>query len=534
MKSLFTFVFALLASSATFADGAKLVEVPTKAPNNRRASFWFHVPSGYDAKRRKPYPVLVYFGGRNCSGRGEASGALGWNVWADKNGVFLVCPGLKDDKYWEPQKWSGPALLAALAEIGKTYNIRRTGICYYGYSAGSQAANLFAAWRPDLCLAWTSHACGVFHEPTARMKGVPGLVMCGDADTGRYVISRDFVAKARRRGVEVLWRSFPNHPHDVPPESLKLARAFFEDRLSGDGRPRRAIFVGDDQENVYYPADSAEASVIPAEDRVAFVSRALAEAWGRADNSDLRVRVAEDGRVTFFDESGVRFAVRAPASYTGSSRIVVLFGGRGWPGEKTLETFRLGDLADAESAFLVSPSLSEGEYWNPGTGTGAALLAAIGRVEERYRLVPSPVVMYGYSAGGQCAALFAPFMGMKVAAWGAHGCGVYPDGLPQSPSDALVTCGAEDADRARISRTFACRYRESGGRLALKILGDEGHELSGNALALARAWLSDMLRSRPVTRWGEDDTMRVVAQGEIDPEYRNPLRSDGFAALWRK
>ena len=58
------------------------------------------------------------------------------------------------------------------------------------------------------------------------MKDIPGLVTCGDADTARYIISRNFVERSRRKGINIIWKSFPNHPHDVPPDSLKLARAF--------------------------------------------------------------------------------------------------------------------------------------------------------------------------------------------------------------------------------------------------------------------------------------------------------------------
>ena len=89
----------------------------------------------------------MVFGGRNCDGEAEVSGKLGWPPWADRHGVFLVAPGFKDDSYWEPQRWSGRALLDALAEIGKSYDIDMGHLLYYGYFAGSQAANLFAAWR---------------------------------------------------------------------------------------------------------------------------------------------------------------------------------------------------------------------------------------------------------------------------------------------------------------------------------------------------------------------------------------------------
>ena len=117
MKCLLSIFVSVLAAAVAFADGAASVEsvtVATKAPHNQEATFWYHVPAKYDAKRRSPYPVLVYFGGRNCKGKDEASGKLGWSDWADANGVFLVCPGFKDDNYWEPEKWSGQALLDAV------------------------------------------------------------------------------------------------------------------------------------------------------------------------------------------------------------------------------------------------------------------------------------------------------------------------------------------------------------------------------------------------------------------------------------
>ena len=209
------------------AQGSQVsnVAVRKRAVNNPAPKVWYRVPEGYRAAKGRTWRTLVIFGGRNCAGSNEVSNVIGWARWADRHGVFIVAPGFKDDRYWEPQAWSGRALLNALSEIRRSYDINTSKLLYYGYSAGSQAANLFAAWRPDLCCAWVSHACGVFHEPSARMKGVPGLVTCGDADAARDILSRDFVAKARKVGQPVIWKSFPNHPHDVPPGSLALARA---------------------------------------------------------------------------------------------------------------------------------------------------------------------------------------------------------------------------------------------------------------------------------------------------------------------
>ena len=495
----------MFAIAAAFADGAASVEsvaVPTKAPHNQEATFWYHVPAKYDAKRKKPYPVLVYFGGRNCKGKDEASGKLGWSDWADENGAFLVCPGFQDDNYWSPEAWSGQALFDALAALKRKYRIDDSKICYYGYSAGSQAANLFPAWRPGRCRAWVSHACGVFHEPKATMRGVPGLVTCGDA---------------------------ANHPHDVPPDSLRLARAFLSHCISG--KKGGEVFIGDDQDDVFYPAKSAEAEFVNPVDRVSLPSRTIAEAWGKPAFKEVAPPAPEE--IVRIAVAGTEFVCRVPRKYDADSRIVVLFGGRGWPGAKTLKEFGFGPLADRERAFLISPSFSKGEYWNPETGTGKKLAKAVAEIRKRYGLKASSIVLYGYSAGGQCAALFAQSKELSVAAWGAHGCGVYPDGIIAAKVPALVTCGIGDEDRLRISRSFAMRYRGQGGALLFKPLPG-GHALGDDAKTIAREWLMAVLAGGESWIWGEDDTYKIVDKESIEVESRNPLYTNRLSELWRE
>ncbi len=295
-KKLWVVVFLLLWGSGGVAAEARMetILVTTKATKNQQVTFYVRVPENYDSQRRDLYRILVLFGGRNSSGKEDATGRLGWGEWADQLGIFLVCPGFIDDEYWDPEEWSGKALFKALSELKKNYRVCTTKLLYYGYSAGSQCANLFAAWQPSQTRAWVSHACGVFHEPTARMRNVPGLVTCGDADTARYVISRNFVEESRRRGIPVIWKSFPNHPHDVPPDSLTLARAFLRfyhqrslsdlsERGTTDRRPTAPAYIGDDQENRFYEPDSPKARNILPEDRVELPSRAVAEAWGKGE-----------------------------------------------------------------------------------------------------------------------------------------------------------------------------------------------------------------------------------------------------------
>lgn len=293
MRTIIVKLFGILLLSVVsiLARGATLI-VKTSAPQNRNAVFQYRVPKGYDESRREMYRVLVFFGGRNTNGKADASGRMGWGKWCDENGIFLVAPGLKNDNYWDPKEWSGKALQKALSMLKKKYNICTDHLLYYGYSAGSQASNLFPAWKPRICRAWVSHACGVFHEPTVRMKDIPGLVTCGDADQARYIISRNFVESARRKGCRIIWKSFPNHPHDVPSDSLKLARAFllhYHKQFIGDLNARmtplfsgeNVQYVGDDQESVFYPVSSPEAKNIILEDRVEFPNLVVAAAWGK-------------------------------------------------------------------------------------------------------------------------------------------------------------------------------------------------------------------------------------------------------------
>ena len=117
----------------------------------------------------------------------------------------------------------------------------------------------------------------------------PGLVTCGDADQKRYVLGREFVKSCRKAGFSVLWKTMPNHGHDVPEASLKLARAFLlhwhsrhlED-LGLKAEPiEDEIFIGDDSTEFFYPANSPQAAGIAEDDRVILPTRDMAEAWGR-------------------------------------------------------------------------------------------------------------------------------------------------------------------------------------------------------------------------------------------------------------
>ena len=513
------------------------VEVKTRAKENAIVKVWYRVPQGYDANGKGLSRVLILFGGRNCDGKPEVSGKLGWTEWADLNGIFLVAPTLKDDVYWEPEKWSGRALLSALDAIALKYRILTKGLLYYGYSAGSQASNLFPAWRPDLCRAYVSHACGVFHDPSPRMKNVAGLVTCGDADIARYVLSREFVGKYRTLGISVIWKSFPNHPHDVPPGSISLAQEFlahyhWKNLVEADGAAsiplRGKHFVGDDADGVYYPVDSSASMDIMDEDKIVLPSLALAEAWGRPVRPDAKI--ARSMIETNF-VSGIEVVARVPHKLRQDSRILVLLGGRGWSGTKTINETGFSQLADRNGWCLLSPSFSRGKYWEIESGSLRVLISAIESLRRRYALRPLPVFAFGYSAGAQLLCAILSETSIPIAAWGVYGCGVYPDKTVVI-SPGVVICGSRDSERFRISREFVYRYREAGGLVLWKPVSS-GHELNAMATRLTELFFEAVASGKPCMLWGEDDTMHIRPKEEIDIEFLNPLHNKGLAELWR-
>ena len=236
-----------------------------------------------------------------------------------------------------------------------------------------------------------------------------------------------------------------------------------------------------------------------------------------------------------FTVDDIEFACRLPKNLGYNSRIMVLFGGRNWKGEKAIRMFKFDELADKDSLILISPSFKDNEYWEPEKWSGKVLKSAVKTIEKKYRLKPKKLLFYGYSAGGQCSNLFYNYMPRQVEAWGLHACGVYPINPVKRGVRAFITCGAKDDIRVRISKDFIYRYRERGGKLIWKEY-QGGHELNKEALQLAHQFFDDVLSDRNKTLYvGEDDTMRILSPekaSQIDVEFRNFLTSEALKTLW--
>ncbi|MBN2641491.1 MAG: hypothetical protein JXR78_07555 [Victivallales bacterium] len=263
-------IFFILLSAAAYAGEVIHIELPTTTPENRILKFSIRPPIN-----KAPRHIMVLFGGRNWNGD-KTIKTYGFNALADKNGIILISPWFKNDNYWEPEKWSGKALLEAVDTLRRRYKISdQAQLFYYGYSAGGQCAALFYTWRPELVAAWGAHACGVWFDPDKTACTAPAVITCGRRDTGRCELSFNTVQRWRDRGAETVWRAY-NSGHELNKEALKLAHAFFESQLNGD---RSIKYIGDDQTGKFYPASRENQRKIPEDLRSAFRSLDTAQLW---------------------------------------------------------------------------------------------------------------------------------------------------------------------------------------------------------------------------------------------------------------
>ena len=297
MKKFSLFLILFTSFVSLFAEGQiGYVEVQGKGKENRTCKIWYRVPSSYKENSKSKFRVLVFFGGRNFSGDKQLN-KPSWNNFADELGIFIVSPSFVNEDYWQGKGWSGRALIEGLQKIKKLYNISDENLFFYGYSAGGQCSNLFPAAMPERTRAYVSHASGVFHKPNPKMRGIPALLTCGDADHARYVINKNFIEEYRKLGVNVLWKSFYNHTHDIPSASQKLAQEFFRychRKYECDlyppapqfAEPSKILYVGDDIDGALYEANSPAAKNIDPYDAVYFTSKEIAFAWANSAKTE--------------------------------------------------------------------------------------------------------------------------------------------------------------------------------------------------------------------------------------------------------
>jgi poly(3-hydroxybutyrate) depolymerase len=237
--------------------------------------------------------VLVLVPGYN--GKGEEMLDARWKAFATKNGLVLLAPtfhakGNENNEgkgYYYPEQGSGEVMEMALAEVKKRTGVTTDKVLFFGFSAGAHYGHRFALWKPQRVKAFVAYSAGWWSEPTGRLKNVPGLVMCGEADE-RYAATFDFFKKGQRLGCPWVWRSYKETGHVLTSAVRDMAEVFLA-HYAVDGGPTgaggrreeqvgmRASRYGDIQ--TYRSVGRAERETIPEEFRIELPSAVMAEVW---------------------------------------------------------------------------------------------------------------------------------------------------------------------------------------------------------------------------------------------------------------
>ncbi len=260
--------------------------------------------SSWQAEEARPGAgVLVLVPGYNGSG-GQMLDAR-WRAFAAKHGLILLAPtfhaeGKENNQgkgYYYPEQGSGEVMEKALKEVGKRTGAETDQVLFFGFSAGAHYVHRFALWQPQRVRAFVAYSAGWWSEPTARVRKVPALVMCGEADE-RYGATWEFFKKGQRLGCPWVWRSYKETGHALTPAVRDMAEVFLAcyagrgeqagGRKEQAGMPMsreeqagmpvsRVSRYGDIQ--TYRSVGPAERDSIPEEFRIELPSKEVAEVW---------------------------------------------------------------------------------------------------------------------------------------------------------------------------------------------------------------------------------------------------------------
>jgi len=202
------------------------------------------VPSKYDG--RTPYPLIIALhglGGNEDSffdSYGKTLPRL-----AEARGYLIAAPlGFRMDGFYGTRipgssgetgaqrklEYSEKDVLNVLALMRKNYAIDASRIYLMGHSMGAMGTWHLGAKYPDLWAALAPFAGYAAPSTVAAMKGIPEIVVHGDADAVLPVgFSRAMVAEMKKLGVEYRYIEVPGGSHvDIVEPNLAAVMDFFD------------------------------------------------------------------------------------------------------------------------------------------------------------------------------------------------------------------------------------------------------------------------------------------------------------------
>jgi pimeloyl-ACP methyl ester carboxylesterase len=237
--------------------------------------------------------VLVLIPGYN--GKGEQMLDARWKAFATKHGLVLLAPTFRAEGkennegkgYYYPEQGSGEVMEKALKEVGKRTGAETDQVLFFGFSAGAHFTHRFALWKPQRVKAFVAYSAGWWSEPTAQVRKVPALLMCGETDE-RYAATWEFFKKGQRLGCPWVWRSYAGTGHVLTPAVRDMAEVFLAHYVGRRGQREEQAGMpvsrfGDIQ--TFQTVNRAARDSIPEEFRIELPSKEVAEVWEKEDGA---------------------------------------------------------------------------------------------------------------------------------------------------------------------------------------------------------------------------------------------------------
>lgn len=177
--------------------------------------YYLLVPGG--AAPKKGWPVLLVLHG---------SGGNGMDVFplfadfAAREGVVLIAPTFGDYPY-PAEQLVAPPLDKLMATVGKDYPLNSFGAVLYGFSAGGEAATLFAGLYPNRVAGVTVEAAPEIYPPPST-RGLPYNILYGENDDVRPFAAAS-VNRVQQLGYPLNYEVVPGAGHQITQRGLDLA-----------------------------------------------------------------------------------------------------------------------------------------------------------------------------------------------------------------------------------------------------------------------------------------------------------------------
>jgi poly(3-hydroxybutyrate) depolymerase len=229
--------------------------------------------------------VLVLVPGYNGDGAGMLDAR--WKAFAEKNGLVLLAPTFHAEAnennqgkgYYYPEQGSGAVMEQALREVTRRTGVATDKVLIFGFSAGAHFGHRFALWHPQRVRAFVAYSAAWWSEPTARLRQVPALVMCGEADE-RYPASFTFFKQGQKLGCPWVWRSYAHTGHELTSSVRAMSEVFLAHYAAmPTQRPATPGVVRYGDIQTFKDVGRADKRTISGESRIELPSPAVAEQW---------------------------------------------------------------------------------------------------------------------------------------------------------------------------------------------------------------------------------------------------------------